>query len=230
MSDQPKFRKGDVVAFGHKVAKIVAVGDAGRMQVEFRDRATRNKVRRWVEADLIDLLTAVGATPPQPVIVEPPVDDEDTVEIPLALQKVIERRIKRVRTLVQDIQKPSAIAASDVELAQLLTAGWQVVSVSIVWRSDQLQRVVTLEKEDVVPVPQASEPPSQPQPRRQQVYVDMLADLPLARRIREEGAESVIEDMNRDAFERGLGAALYRLGQYRRVFTRHPGLPGRTDD
>lgn len=225
MDDQPKFRKGDAVAYGHRVATVTATGENGFVQVEFHDLTTGEKVREWVQPTLIDLLTAVGA------MVEPPVDDDDTVEIPLALQKVIERHVRRVRTLVQDIQKPSAIAASDVELAQLLTAGWQVVSVNIVWRSDQLQRVVTLGKDDVVPVPQqGSEPPAQPQPRRQQVFVDLLADLPLARRIRDEGAEAVVEDMNRDAFERGLGEALYRLGQTRRVFTRHPGLPGRTDD
>lgn len=229
MDDQPAFCKGDKVLFGHRAARVVTV-EGDNIEIEFSDAVTGSTVRQWASATLAELLAAVGAPvgdADQPLIVEPPIDDDDTVEIPVALQRVIERRVRRVKTLVQPIALPQQIAASDRELAQYLSAGWQAASVDVIWDGTDIQRVATLTREEVIPVPDTGAP-VQPR-RRQTVFVDPLVNLPLARSIREYGVEATIEAMNRDAYQRGLDAAQYRLSQNERIYTRKPGLPGRSD-
>jgi hypothetical protein len=223
--DTPDIKPGDQVLFGHRAARVVKVeGDS--IEVEFTDSATGATVRQWASTTLAELLHT-AMVDDQPVIVEPPLDDDDTVEIPVALQRVIERRVRRVKTLVHNISLPQQVAASDCELAQHLSAGWETASVDVVWCGAEIQRVATLTREEVIPVPTTGAPA---QPRRhQRVFVDPLANLPLARSIREHGVEATIEALNADAYRRGLDAAQYRLGQTRRIFTRRPGLPGRSD-
>ena len=228
-SNSHDIKCGDRVIFGHRAARVVTVqGDT--IEVEFTDAATGATVRQWASATLAELLAAVGVESPaneSPVIVEPPLDDEDTVEIPLAIQRVIQRRVRRVKTLVHDIGLPQQVAASDCELAQHLSAGWEAASVDVVWCGTDIQRVATLTREEVIPLPDTGTP--SPPPARQQVFVDLLAHLPLARSIHEHGVEATIEAMNADAYRRGLDAAQYRHDQNRRIFTRRPGLPGRND-
>lgn len=233
MADNADVKPGDKVLFGHRAARVVAV-NGDQIEVEYRDTNTGSTVRRWTRAALAELLHTVGVetATPEPVIDEPPLDDDDTVEIPLALQEQMQRIEYEVQTVEHDIMTLDQRRASDMSLAAMLRAGWRPVGVNLYWGSDRMVRIVTLTKERVVPyVP--DQDAAQPARRINVVgpvfVADPLAATPIARAIREFGREAVVAALNNDALKRGLDAAQYRLAQNTRIYTRKPGLPGRRD-